>query len=103
MGFFLPTSADKLHIMDTFDEWKHGRRRWQDIAVGDHVIVGRGRGARLGVAGLETLGEVDAATDTRLLGLAGIGPKTLRRIRKMIQICKEVEACGPRAGTFHTR
>jgi len=77
---------------DTFQEWNRGKRRWQDIATGDRVIVLRGMGAKLEVVGFRTLGEVDGATDAELLRLPGIGTKTIAQIREVIRMCKAADA-----------
>lgn len=77
-------------MADTYRAWLRGVRKWQDIAVID-LRDGEGLGKRLQMAGLKTLGEIDAMEGPDLLKLDGVGIGVVRRVRAIIRTCKAEE------------
>ena len=77
-------------MADTYRAWLRGAGKWQDISVID-LRPPDATGKILQMAGLRTLGEIDAMEGLELLKREGIGVGVLRRARRAIRACKAAD------------
>lgn len=89
-------------MADSYRAWLRGVIKWQQIAVIDLREID-GTGKRLQLAGLKTLGEIDAMEGPDLLKLPGMGVSVIKKTRGIIKTCKATERRKKAASGAHLR